>query len=137
MSEKVQAQIRAIKEGFMAIATKLEELDKHYNELPAEVKAEIESIPRIDLAELEELPWTKWQKDAQGNRIPAKQGEPGWIKNPVYFTSLKAPPAQLELVKAIKRAGGKLELGDYAFSFSGKDGMFITRRPKEVTPVEC
>ena len=31
-----------------------------------ESKAVVESIPRIDSAELEELPWTKWKKDEQG-----------------------------------------------------------------------
>lgn len=129
MSEKVKAQIRAIKEGLMAIATKLEELDKCYGELPAEVKAEIESIPRIDLADLEELPWMKWEKDEQGNRVPAGPGEAGWIKNPAYFTSLEAPPVQLELVKALTKAGGKLELGEYKFTFSGSDKQFMARRP--------
>jgi len=131
MSELVKAKVDAIIEGLRTVLQRVQEIERAYHEAPKEAQAEIEAVPRIDLAELEELPWTKWQKDAQGNRIPAGQGEPGWLKNPAYFTSLEAPPVQLELVKAIKRAGGKLELGEYTFSFSGKDGMFITRQPRK------
>lgn len=130
MSELVKAKVDAIVEGLQAILEHVQELDRAYQEAPKEVQAEIDAIPRTDLAELEKLPWTRWQKDEQGNRIPARQGESGWLKSPAYFTSLEAPPAQLELVKAIKKAGGKLELGEYTFSFSGKSDMFITRRPK-------
>lgn len=131
MSELVKAKVNAIVEGLQTILERIQEIEKTYQEAPREVKAGIE-IPRIDLGDVEGLPWTKWQKDAQGNRVPSKQGEPGWIKNPAYFTSLEAPPVQLELVKAIKRAGGKLELGEYLFQFSGKNDMFITRRPRKV-----
>lgn len=102
-----------------------------YRQLPQATKAEVEAIPRIDLAEIEDLPWTKWKKDEQGKRIPADPGEPGWIKNPAYFTGFEAPPVQMELTKALKKTNGKLELGEYVFGFSGKDEMFITRRPKK------
>jgi len=113
-------------EGYLQQA---KEIRKAYGELPQATRAKIEAIPKIDLAELEQLPWMKWKKDEQGNRVPAGQGEPGWIKNPAYFTGLEAPQVQLELAKALARAGGKLELGEYLFSFSGKEKQFITRRP--------
>ena len=94
-------------------------------------KGEIEAIPRIDLDELEKLPWTKWQKDEKGNRIPADPGDAGWVKNPSYFTNMDAPPVQLELAKAIKKAGGQLELGPYVFKYSGKQEQFIARTTKK------
>lgn len=130
MSELVKAKVDAIIEGLQSILQHVQEIERTYHEAPREAQAEIEAISRIDLEELEKLPWTQWKKDAQGNRIPAKQGEPGWLKNPAYFTSLEAPPVQLDLVKAIKKAGGRLELGEYVFQFSGDNNMFVTRRPK-------
>lgn len=107
------------------------EIRKTYGELPHTTKASIETVPRIDLAELEELPWTTWKKDEKGNRVPAGEGEAGWIKNPAYFTGFEAPAVQLELVKALKKTSGKLELGHHTFKFSGKDDMFVARYPKK------
>ena len=133
MSDKTleEALADAFIEAWEAGLKRAKEIRRAYGQLPQATKAEIEAIPRIDLAELEELPWTKWKKDDKGNRIRAGQGEPGWVKNPAYFTGFEAPPVQLELVKTIKKAGGKLELGEYIFDFSGQDQMFITRRPKK------
>lgn len=133
MSEKTlqEALADAWIETLESYVQRAKEIRRTYGELPPATKAEINAIPRIDLAELEELPWTKWKKDDQGKRIAAGVGEAGWIKNPAYFTGFEAPPVQLELTKALKRAGGKLELGEYIFSFSGKDDMFVTRRPKK------
>lgn len=122
--------IEDLDEAFRTVKAKVFKLHEE-GKLLEETKQAIEAMPKIDLAELEELPWTKWKKDEQGNRIKASPGEPGWIKNAAYFTDFEAPAVQLELTKALKKAGGKLDLGQYLFSFSGKEEPFITRRPKK------
>lgn len=126
-----EAMLDTVIEGYQSIVNRLKELRKAWGELPQATRAHMGTVPGINLEELEKLPWTTWKKDEEGNRTPAKPGEPGWVKNPAYFTSLETPPIQLELVEAIKKAGGKLELGGYTFSFSGKDEMFVTRRPRK------
>jgi hypothetical protein len=85
------------------------------------------AIPRLDLAELETLPWTTYH-----TKTRAKPGEAGWIKNPEFFKDIKDEPARsraIELAKAIKAAEGKLQLGEYEFTLSGEDDRFIGRRP--------
>ena len=76
------------------------------------------ATPKLDPAKLDELPWTPYR---EGHRA-------GWIKNPAYFSNFDEPAA-VELSKALKRAGGKLELGEYVYSFSGKEKQFISRKP--------
>jgi hypothetical protein len=80
-------------------------------------KAEAEQIPQIDLAELEELPWTSFQ-----TKQPAKPGEAGWI-----FTNTEGAE---ELAKALEAKEGKLELAEYIFRFSGNQKQFVSRSPK-------
>jgi hypothetical protein len=79
-------------------------------------KGEAEHIPQIDLAQLEELPWTSFQ-----TKQPAKPGEAGWI-----FSNTEGAE---ELVKALEAKKGKLELAEYIFRFSGPDNRFISRSP--------
>ncbi|MEM2093569.1 MAG: hypothetical protein QXE16_04725 [Candidatus Bathyarchaeia archaeon] len=83
--------------------------------LSVEVKPETE-IPKLDLAELDGLPWTAYK-----TKEPAKEGEAGWI-----FANTKGAE---ELVKAMQRSEGKLALGLYEYRFSGKEKQFITRKP--------
>lgn len=80
-------------------------------------KGEAEGIPQLDLAELEELPWTSFQ-----TKQPAKPGEAGWI-----FANAEGAE---ELVKALEAKDGKLELADYVFRFSGDQRQFVSRSPK-------
>jgi len=80
-------------------------------------KTEAEQIPQIDLAQLEELPWTSFQ-----TKQPAKPGEAGWI-----FSNTEGAE---ELVKALEAKEGKLELAEYVFRFSGDQKQFISRSPK-------
>jgi hypothetical protein len=85
------------------------------------------AIPRLDLAQLEELPWTRYK-----TRERAEPGDAGWIKNPEYFEDVKEEPGRtlaMDLAKAIRAGEGKLQLGEYEFSLSGEDGRFIGRRP--------
>ncbi|MBT0160975.1 hypothetical protein G4O51_13440 [Candidatus Bathyarchaeota archaeon A05DMB-2] len=86
--------------------------------LSVETKPEAE-IPKLDLAELDGLPWTTYK-----TKEPAKEGEAGWI-----FASTKGAE---ELAKAMQKSEGKLELGTYEYRFSGKDSQFISRKPKPV-----
>jgi len=83
--------------------------------LSVEGKPEAE-IPKIDLAELDGLPWTTYK-----TKEPAKEGEAGWI-----FANTKGAE---ELAKAMEKSEGKLELGAYEYRFSGKEKQFITRKP--------
>jgi hypothetical protein len=73
-------------------------------------------IPKLDLAELDELPWTTYK-----TKEPAKEGEAGWI-----FANTKGAE---ELAKAIQKSEGKVELGVYEYGFSGKEKRFISRKP--------
>jgi len=82
-----------------------------------------EDIPKLDLGDLDALPWLTYK-----TKEPAKSDEAGWVKNPEHFSNFDSPVAA-ELAKALKRAGKKLELGEYEYSFSGKESQFISRRP--------
>ena len=85
------------------------------------------AIPKLDLGELEELPWTTYH-----TKTRAKPGDAAWIKNPEFFKDLKDEPARsraIELAKAVKAGEGKLQLGEYEFTLSGEDDRFIGRRP--------
>lgn len=62
MSEVVKAKVNAIVEGLQAILERVQEIEKAYREAPKEVWGEIENTSCIDPAELEKLPWTRWQK---------------------------------------------------------------------------
>jgi len=113
---KVYYELEAVPaegEDFQAAKVRLESiLDKW---LSVEAKPEGE-IPKLDLAELDQLPWTTYK-----TKEPAKEGEAGWI-----FANTKGAE---ELVKAMQKCEGKLELGAYEYRFSGKEKNFITRKP--------
>ena len=85
------------------------------------------AIPKLDLAQLEELPWSTYR-----TKVRAKPGDAAWTKNPEYFKGILEGPARtlaVDLAKAIKTAEGKLKLGEYEFTLSGEDDRFIGRRP--------
>ena len=90
--------------------------------LQGEIVGPEAAIPKLDLTDLDALPWLTYQKE------PAEPGHSGWIKNPAYFSNF-FEPAAAELSKALTRAGRKLELGEYVYSFSGKEKQFISRKP--------
>lgn len=78
-------------------------------------------IPRLDEAELEELPWQTRNKEL------AKPGQWAWLFGPE--STKGAPEGAQELIKAIEASkDGKLELGAYEYTFS-KDRAFVQRRP--------
>lgn len=115
---KVYYQIEAVPskgEDVQEVRKSLEAmLDDWLSSFASKVK-----IPELDLAKLEELPWTNYK-----TKEPAKEGEAGWI-----FSNTEGAE---ELVKALEKTGGKLELGPYEYRFSGEDNRFISRRPLKV-----
>jgi hypothetical protein len=113
---KVYYQLEAVpaeSEDVQAVRMSLEGILDQW--LSVEAKPEVE-VPKLDLAELDKLPWTAYK-----TKEPAKEGEAGWI-----FANTKGAE---ELVKAMQKCEGKLELGAYEYRFSGKDGQFIARKP--------
>jgi DNA uptake protein ComE-like DNA-binding protein len=102
-------------EDVQAARMSLEGILDQWLSLSVEAKPEAQ-IPKIDLAELDELPWTTYK-----TKEPAKEGEAGWI-----FANTKGAE---ELAKAMQKCEGKLELGAYEYRFSGKEKNFITRKP--------
>ena len=113
---KVYYQVEAVpaeNEDVQAVRMGLEGILDQW--LSAEAKPEAE-IPKIDLAEIDQLPWTTYK-----TKEPAKEGEAGWI-----FANTKGAE---ELAKAMQKSEGKLELGAYEYRFSGKEKQFITRKP--------
>jgi hypothetical protein len=113
---KVYYQLEAVPaEGGDVQATKMSLEGILDQWLSVEAKPEAE-IPKLDLAELEGLPWTSYK-----TKEPAKEGEAGWI-----FANTKGAE---ELAKAMQKTEGKLELGAYEYRFSGKEKQFITRKP--------
>jgi hypothetical protein len=113
---KVYYQLEALPaegEDVQAVKMSLEGILDHW--LSVEAKPEV-GVPKLDLAELERLPWTAYK-----TKEPAKEGEAGWI-----FANTNGAE---ELVKAMQKCEGKLELGAYEYRFSGKEKNFITRKP--------
>lgn len=84
-------------------------------------EAEVGAVPKLDIAEIDALPW----KDR--NRQPAKPGSFAWLFGPGSKTGTEAGAE--ELVKAIKASkDGKLVLGDMEYSLV-KQEAFIQRKP--------
>jgi hypothetical protein len=113
---KVYYQLEAVpaeSEDVQAVRMSLEGILDQW--LSVEAKPEVE-VPRLDLAELDKLPWTAYK-----TKEPAKEGEAGWI-----FANTEGAE---ELVKAMQKCEGKLELGAYEYRFSGKEKQFIARKP--------
>jgi hypothetical protein len=113
---KVYYQLEAVPaegEDVQAVRMSLEDILDHW--LSVEAKPEVE-VPKLDLAELDKLPWTAYK-----TKEPAKEGEAGWI-----FANTEGAE---ELVKAMQKCEGKLELGAYEYRFSGKEKQFIARKP--------
>jgi len=113
---KVYYQLEAVPaegEDVQAVRMSLEDILDQW--LSVEAKPEVE-VPKLDLTELDKLPWTAYK-----TKEPAKEGEAGWI-----FTNTEGAE---ELVKAMEKYEGKLELGAYEYRFSGKEKQFIARKP--------
>jgi len=87
----------------------------------AQVPTAPEWIPKLDEAELEELPWQTRDKQ------PARVGQWAWLLGPESRTG--TPEKAEELVKAIEASkDGKLEFGAYEYTLS-KDRIFVQRTP--------
>jgi len=90
---------------------------------------EPEDQPKLDPEKLDALPWLTYKKK------PAEPGHSGWIKNPEYFPDFDDPVA-VDLAKALTHSDGKLELGEYIYSLSGKEKQFINRKPIKLSQAE-
>lgn len=117
----------AIEKHRMHLAMKI---DDWLGAAPTVAPVDVDDIPRIDIAELDDCGWQTYQKQ------PAKPDQAAWIKNPVEFTSWQDSPKVLsQLVKALRLTlDQKLVLGDMEYSFSGKGDVkdhFISRKPKK------
>lgn len=112
MNEKVDAQIRAIKNGLFTIFEELEKIDKTYNELPSEVRAELEI--GLTAEALDKLPWNPFNNSF-------RPGE--WI-----YSDMKGAEA---LLKAVHNRP-EIIIGAFSYHFSrGRDGRtYIVRNPK-------
>lgn len=102
--------------------------DKESQVEQPEPPIDVDNIPDIDIAELNEAPWQTYKKK------PARPDQTAWVKNPVEFVSWQDPPKVLaQLVKALRLSPNQeLVLGDKIYSFGGKGDMkdhFISRKP--------
>ena len=93
---------------------------------------EIGYIPKIDIADVEKLPWMSYQT----HEPCTKPDEAGWIWADPTKHSEENAKIVAELVRAIERSPkNKFQLGNMVYTFSGpKEGkrMFISRRKTKV-----
>jgi len=83
-------------------------------------QAEMPHVPQLDTAEINALPWKKRNKE------PANPGEFAWLFGPGSRGGTEQGAEKL--VDAIKKAGGKLVIGDCEYSMV-KEDAFVQRRP--------
>lgn len=84
-------------------------------------QSETPQLPKLDIAEINALPWKKKVNE------PAKHGAFGWLFGPKSRDGTE--PGAAELVKAIKATkNGKLVLGDMEYSLA-KNDAFVQRKP--------
>jgi len=100
----LKAKVDAIEEGLKTITERLIDIDKAYEELPPEVKAQLS----LDSDALNKLSW-----------IIFKNGKGAWT------FSDKAP----DLKKALLERGS-IQIGSFQYKLSGDQNKFITRYPK-------
>jgi len=111
---KYSPDLAAVHEEHEALAEEI------FPGVPAAPKEAATSIPGLDLAEIEALPWTSF-----ATKQLCKKGEAGWV-----WRSLENAK---ELAKAIESSEGqRLQLGDMEYKFSGPEKQFIARSPRKV-----
>lgn len=106
MSEQqlLKAKVNAIEEGLKTITERLIDINKAYEELSPEAKAQLSLDPEA----LNKLSWTTF-----------KNGKGAWT------FSDKAP----DLTKALLERGS-IQIGSFQYKLSGDQNKFITRYPK-------
>jgi len=100
----LKAKVDAIEEGLKTITKRLIDINKAYEELPPEAKAQLS----LDSEALDKLSWTTF-----------KNGKGAWT------FSDKAP----DLKKALLECGS-IQIGSFQYKLSGDQNKFITRYPK-------
>ena len=83
-------------------------------------QVDVASVPDLDLAEINELPWRTFVKGSEPGSVRPKT--PGWI-----FSNEKGAE---KLCAAIGKVGS-LKLGEFTFKFGGKDDALIQRSKKK------
>lgn len=127
--KKVFYQVEAVvEEGEDPEAARLglEHMIDHWIEEALAPGYPITGVPKLDLGDLDELPWMTFK-----TKVPAEPGHAGWMKNPLAWDNFDNDVAA-ELAKAIARAGGKLVLGDCTYTLSGDNDKFLGRHPQRV-----
>jgi len=103
---------------------RLKNLRNIWNELPVQIKAELD-FPKIDLHELEhDSSWYSFKKDPEGRCIfPAEEGKAAWAR----LKNVANESPVLTLVKAMGRNKlKKVALGLFEYRLQGD---FLQRRP--------
>jgi len=91
----------------------------------------VPQIPQLDIAEITDLPWRKYEKGALPGS--AKPDHPGWIfrAENIPEGSTRTRSLSVELAETIEKVGGKLQIGEWTFKLQGKDKNLISRSKKE------
>lgn len=110
MSEqRLRAEIDAIKQGLEGILAKLSEIEKAYQQLPTQAKAEMALSKEL----LNKLPFKPYKEGSKA----------GWI-----FADISEAKQLYDLIKESKT--GKVPLHGFEYSISkGETREFIGRRP--------
>jgi len=83
------------------------------------------AIPSLDIAEVQQLPWTSYQTKQPCTR----PDESGWILSDPGRHEAEKQGVVKELRRAIEKAPNqKLVLGEMLYTLSGQEKQFITRR---------
>ena len=106
--ERVKAEVRAIHESLKALVQRLDEIEKSFNEMPVDVRAQVVLDPK----ELEKLPWKPYR---EGHRS-------GWI-----FVDLEGAKQLREILEQAKKP---IRVGGFTYRLSkGSTRDFISRNP--------
>ena len=81
-------------------------------------QVDVASVPDLDLAEINELPWRTFVKGSEPGS--ARPNRPGWI-----FSN------EAEKLRAAIGKVGSLNLGEWTFKFSGTNNRLIQRTKKK------
>jgi len=106
--QRLSAEVQAIKEALKGLVSRLEEIERSFQEMPTETKAELSINPE----DLEKLPWHPYR---EGHRA-------AWI-----FANTEGAE---ELKKLLEESKKPLRIGDFSYKIShGETRDFISRRP--------
>ena len=112
LKDLIKADIEWHEKRLVFLKEKLGLIEKGLN-FGAKTIKELTEKTFISTSDLEKLPWK-----------PFSSGNGSWI-----FSNLDNEIAKT-LVELLKKYGGKIEIGNYVYRFSGENNRFISRYPK-------